>query len=149
MPPSDPAPLPPDPARPAPEYADAGLGVLVVDDNSAVRRILALALPGAGFSVRLAADGQEAVGVYREHWRDIDLVLLDVLMPGMSGPRTLAALQEINPGVRCCFMSGQTGPYPVHKLLAMGARDLLCKPFTDLEALRLTLRQLARPEGAG
>jgi CheY-like chemotaxis protein len=114
-----------------------------VDDEAAVLRTLARALPPGGLGVRVAGGGREAVEVYREHWRSIDLVLLDVLMPDMDGLATLAALRQINPAVRCCFMSGQTTRCPVHKLLALGAVDILLKPFGDLGELRRTLRELA------
>jgi CheY-like chemotaxis protein len=131
----------PAPTRPAPAPPRGRL--LVVDDEAGIRRVLSLALPRAGFEVRLAASGREAVEAYRVYWRDIDLVLLDVLMPGgLDGPQTLAALREINPDVRCCFMSGHTAHYPVHKLLALGAADLLFKPFANLADLRQTLRGL-------
>jgi DNA-binding NtrC family response regulator len=138
-------------SQPAPGKADdpsPGLQLLVVDDEAGVRRIVALALTRAGFGVRVAASGGEAVEVYREHWRTIDLVLLDVLMPGgLDGPHTLAALQEINPAVRCCFMSGHTAHYPIHKLLALGALNVLFKPFANLAELRQTLRELAQADG--
>jgi DNA-binding NtrC family response regulator len=116
----------------------------VVDDEPGLRRVVGAALERAGFGVRLAGTGREAVALYREHGQSIDLVLLDVVMPGgLDGPQTLAALREINPDVRCCFMSGDTAHYPIHKLLAMGALDLLFKPFADLRELRQTVRQLA------
>jgi CheY-like chemotaxis protein len=125
------------PEKPGPQ-------LLLVDDEPAIRRFMGLALSRLGFGMRLAADGREAVEVYSEHWRAIDLVLLDVLMPGgLDGVETLAALKGINSAVRCCFMSGHTGHYPVHKLLAMGAVDVLIKPFTDLAELGQTLRQHA------
>jgi DNA-binding NtrC family response regulator len=138
-------------SQPSPGKADEpspGLQLLVVDDEAGIRRIVSLALTRAGFGVRLAANGGEAVEVYREHWRTIDLVLLDVLMPGgMDGPQTLVALQEINPAVRCCFMSGHTAHYPIHKLLALGALNILFKPFANLAELRQTLRELAQADG--
>jgi CheY-like chemotaxis protein len=143
-----PPPQPPDPARPGADRANAaGPQVLIVDDEPGVRRTLALALERAGFGVRLAGGGLEAVAVYREHGQGIDLVLLDVLMPGMDGPATLAALQAINPAVRCCFMSGHTAHYPIHQLLALGALDLVFKPFANLTELRETLRALVPPSG--
>ena len=66
--------------------------VLVVDDESGVRQMLDVALTHYGFQVRLAATGTEAVEVYRANRQTIALVLLDVQMPGMDGPATLAAL---------------------------------------------------------
>src|SRR5581483_9411212 len=85
--------------------------VLVVEDERAVLQMLDVALRHYGFRVTLAASGEEAVELYRQNHGKIDVVLLDVQMPGMDGPATLAALQKINAGVRCCFMSGHTGRY--------------------------------------
>ena len=109
--------------------------VLVVDDNKAVGMMLESALRHFGFVVRLAVTGREAVELYRESQQSIDLVLLDVQMPGMDGPATLTAIQTINPAVRCCFMSGHTGKYTTEELLDMGAAHLLSKPFVNLNLL--------------
>jgi DNA-binding response OmpR family regulator len=116
-------------------------GVLVVDDDSAVRQMLELGLQVQGFRVRLAGSGAEALAIYTAHHQDIDLVLLDVRMPDLDGPATLEALGRINPGVRCLFMSGYTGAYTEADLLQRGARGLLTKPF-NLQELGARLRQL-------
>src|SRR3954470_11871134 len=68
-------------------------GVLVVDDEECVRDVLDAMLRQQGFAVWLAADGWEALEVYRLHLAAIDLVLLDVRMPGLDGPATLTALR--------------------------------------------------------
>jgi CheY-like chemotaxis protein len=118
-------------------------GVLVVDDEPTVRMVLNLCLRSAGFAVWQAAGGREALEVYRARRAEIDVVLLDVRMPHLDGPRTFAALREINPEVRCCFMSGDAGEYTVGELLAAGAVGFLSKPFrvADVEAL---VRQAVR-----
>ena len=115
--------------------------VLVVDDEGAVRKVLEIALRLSGLEVRLAASGEEAVDLYR---RDggIAAVLLDVQLPGLDGPQTLAALREIDPGVVCCFMSGDTGRYTAEGLLAMGAAHFFAKPFVLAEVVRV-LREVA------
>jgi CheY-like chemotaxis protein len=109
--------------------------VLVVDDDEAVGLMLGLSLRRSGFVVQLAASGPEALPLYRENRQSIALVLLDVQMPGMDGPATLAAIQTINPEVQCCFMSGQTGKYSTTELLALGAAHVLTKPFVSLNVL--------------
>src|SRR5262245_363682 len=76
-----------DPGPPAPP------GVLVADDDAHVRSLLGHFLKREGYAVWLAADGHEALDVYRRHQEDIHLVLLDVRMPRRDGPATLAALQ--------------------------------------------------------
>jgi CheY-like chemotaxis protein len=73
----------------------------VVDDHDAVRTLVVLMLRRAGFTVQSAAHGEEALELYRERHPAIDVVLLDVQMPGLDGPATLAALQEIDPDVKC------------------------------------------------
>src|ERR1700730_10176780 len=104
-------------------------GVLVVDDEPAVRPLLATVLPLYGLDVRAAATGHQAVGLYQEHCPDIAVVLLDVRMPGMDGPATLTALRKINPEVRGCFMSGDTGDYTAEDLFGLGAAHVFPKPF--------------------
>jgi two-component system, OmpR family, response regulator len=122
-----------------------GLGreVLVVDDESTVLTMLDFALRRHAFTVRRAAGGEAAVEVYRRHRGTVAVVLLDVQMPGMDGPQTLAALREIEPEIRCVFMSGNTGRYTAEELLALGAAQILQKPFSLDEAIR-TLLEVAR-----
>lgn len=119
------------------------IGVLVVDDDDLVRPMLAAALPRLGFALWLAASGAEAVAVYGRERAAIHVVLLDVHMPGLDGTQTLAALRQLEPGVRAVFMSGNTGPYSVEELLGLGAADVLVKPFGDLGRLAGALRAAA------
>jgi CheY-like chemotaxis protein len=122
-------------------------GVLVVDDEPIVRNVLTLCLRSVGFAIWQAGDGYEALESYRVRREEIDVVLLDVRMPGLNGPRTFAALREINPEIRCCFMSGDAGEYTVGELLAAGAVGFLAKPFrvAEVEAL---VRQALQTQSA-
>jgi CheY-like chemotaxis protein len=104
-------------------------GILVVDDEACVRGVLEIGLRHYGFSVWLAANGMEAVGLYQRHRDIIDVILMDVRMPAPDGPRTLAALQELNARVRCIFMTGDLGIYSEEGLLALGAVAVLHKPL--------------------
>jgi CheY-like chemotaxis protein len=104
-------------------------GVLIVDDDAQMRALLGIALGHYGYAVWLASSGQEAVDLYRRHEEAIDVVLLDVEMPGVNGADTLAALQKVNRQVHCCFISGDPGCYPRESLLALGAAAVLEKPF--------------------
>ena len=116
--------------------------ILVVEDDHAVRNMLETALRHYGFRVRPAGGGDEAVAVYERHRDTIDLVLLDVQMPRVDGPHTLARLQSMNPDVPCVFMSGHTGEYTAEQLLALGAAAVLAKPFPDLGQLIDLLREV-------
>jgi CheY-like chemotaxis protein len=121
-------------------------GVLVVDDEKIVRGFLALGLRAAGFAVWQADGGRAAVDLYRAHRDEIDVVLLDVRMPGMDGAQTFAALRELNPAVPCCFMSGDPGDVSIAELLTRGAAGFLAKPFSVADVTAL-VRRAARPGG--
>jgi PAS domain S-box-containing protein len=101
------APLPS--AAPAPPLEFPGAGkVLVVDDEEIVRRIARTALERAGYTVLLAADGREAVEVFRREAGEIRLVSLDMTMPGRSGEETFRQLREIRRDVPVLVSSGYT-----------------------------------------
>jgi len=103
--------------------------ILIADDEPLVRAFLQVFLQRLGFAVWMAQDGPEACDLYGQHRSEIVLVLLDVRMPGLDGLQTLSALQTINPGVCCCFMSGDTGVYTQQELLQRGAVRVFAKPF--------------------
>jgi DNA-binding NtrC family response regulator len=150
MPPLDRKRIPPPAAtrqtaegEPAVRQFDERPGVLVVDDDHFVRRILQLGLERDRFDVWLASSGREAIDVYREHRGRIAVVLLDVRMPGLDGPGTLDALREVNPAVLACFMGGGTGAYDPQELLRRGATGIIAKPF-HIDQLTNTLRLLTQ-----
>ncbi len=118
-------------------------GVLVVDDESPVLSFLDVALRKHGFAVWSAADGDQALALYDSHRSGIDVVLLDIRMPGRDGPQTLAALQRLNPDILCCFMSGDCGTYSLEALLALGAARVFKKPFSLSEVIAV-VSQLVR-----
>jgi CheY-like chemotaxis protein len=112
-------------------------GVLVVDDERIVRTVLSASLQQDGFAVWQAASGAEACEVYRREGKNIALVLLDLHMPGLSGPQTLHQLQQIDAGVCCCFMSGNIGNYTEEGLRQLGALAVIPKPFRLDEVAQL------------
>lgn len=114
--------------------------ILVVDDEEMVRDVLRAALTRAGFEVWLAPNGLQAVKIYKRLHDKIALVLLDLLMPELDGPETLRYLQEINPEVKVCILTGTTG-YDEPELLAKGALRIFYKPVR-LDALTNDLHAL-------
>jgi CheY-like chemotaxis protein len=118
--------------------------VLVVDDDGDVRLVVCLLLRSHGLAVREAAGGAEAVALYREHRGSVGLVLLDVRMPGLDGPRTLALLRDVDPTVRCCFLTGGSGDYSDDDLLALGALRVFHKPVSSYAELARTLEGIIR-----
>lgn len=126
-------------------------GVLVVDDEAQVRQLLQRVLAREGFPVWSAPSGPAAAEFYRRNQGLIGAVPLDVKMPGLDGPATLAALRQLNPHVRALIVRGDAGEYTPEALLGMGADAVLQKSF-DLAELSLALgRALAcgQPEQPG
>jgi CheY-like chemotaxis protein len=135
--------------RPAPEERPArrelprtGEGaVLVVDDDVIVRRALATTVDSLGYRAIPAASGTEAVALLQQHRAEVRAVLLDMVMPGMSGRATYLALREVEPEVRVVLMSGFTLNEDIQEILDLGVRAFLSKPYT-LEALASLLATL-------
>lgn len=117
------------------------LTVFVVEDEDAIRRMLDVAFRRHGLDVLLASTGDDAVAIYREHRHAIAVVLLDVRMPDLDGPATLAALRVIDPEVRAGFVSGDTGTYTTDDLIRAGASFVIAKPF-DVAGVVDALRRL-------
>jgi len=112
-------------------------GILIADDEPSVRSLLNTSMQEQGFAVWLAADGQEAIDLYQRHREHIDVVLLDVRMPGLDGPRTLGILREMNPEIRCCLMSGDLGSHAESILRSLGFPALISKPFRPSDIAQL------------
>jgi PAS domain S-box-containing protein len=107
----------------------AGRRALVIDDERDAREVVTTLLSRAGCQVRAYADAREAVAAFAEGWREIDVVILDMVMPGMGGPAAFAALQRIDPRVRVLLLSGHSIDGEAQALIDKGARGFLEKPF--------------------
>ena len=110
------------PARPP------GARILVVDDERVVRRALQRILERDGHAVTLAECGQEAIDSYTARWRELDVVVLDVMMPDVDGREVLRRMRELNPGVRAILSSGFTAESDPS--LTVAGTWLLQKPYT-------------------
>lgn len=119
-------------------------GILVADDDEGIRNMLGMFLSSKGYEVCLAADGNEALHLYRDHWRKIKVALLDVLMPGRDGPSTMGLLLKINPSLSCVIMTGDSGNYTLPEIMALGAKRVVLKPLS-LESLAKELETLCAP----
>ena len=104
--------------------------ILVIDDEEIVRQITTDLLRRLGYEVTGCSNGTEAVEFYRSMWRQIDIVLLDMIMPKLDGRDTFAALHRINPDVRAILMSGYSIDQSVQDTLKQGAAGFLQKPFS-------------------
>jgi PAS domain S-box-containing protein len=106
--------------------------VLVVDDEEIVRKMTVAMLKKMGYSAVPCEDGFEAVEKYREMRDEIDMVILDLVMPKMSGKDTFKALVEINPDVKVLVSSGYSLNDDAQFILDSGAKGFIQKPFRRL-----------------
>jgi CheY-like chemotaxis protein len=113
----------------------------VVEDEAAVRSLAARTLASLGYNVLEAATGGEALGIARRHEGAIDVLVSDVVMPGMNGPAVAEAVAAARPGVRIVFMSGYTDHAIEAENLGMEGAVLLPKPF-DPDLLGRTVRSV-------
>ena len=114
--------------------------VLMVEDEAAVRHVVQLMLERMGMHVLAALDAQDALRVIQMHAGPIDLLLTDVIMPGLNGRQLAERVQALRPTIRTVYMSGYTDDAVVQQVVRHSDALYLQKPF-DAEALSRTLRQ--------
>ncbi len=124
--------------------------ILLVDDEESLIALGARMLEHLGFTVMTAADGLQAVDLYRERGKEIDLVLMDLTMPHMDGAEAFGELRRLNPDVRVVLASGYSHEDVVSRFAGKGLAGVLQKPYT-LAKLRESLAGLmpARSDGEG
>jgi two-component system cell cycle sensor histidine kinase/response regulator CckA len=126
--------------------SDLKATILLVDDESMIRGLGQVVLDRAGFHVLTADDGVEAVEVFSKEHDRIDLVILDVTMPRMSGRDAFGHLLEIDPSARILFSTGYSDE---HIAELEGAVGLLSKPYRPHELLTAVQSALDIPATAG
>ncbi|HKD08086.1 MAG TPA: response regulator [Bryobacteraceae bacterium] len=102
--------------------------ILVVDDEPEIRKLVTAMLTGHGYHVLTADTGENAVRILNNH-PDIDLLLTDVVSPGMSGPMIADEIAAIKPDIRVLFMSGYDNTQVVQRYIVEKGYSLLSKPF--------------------
>jgi CheY-like chemotaxis protein len=114
------------------EVANNGQGekVLVIDDEDAVRNVLGLSLAHLGYDVDTASSGREGLEKFQAAQGTVRLVILDLLMPGLSGEDVFYRLREMQPDLRVLIVSGFSSAHVVERLLEEGGSDFIQKPFS-------------------
>ena len=120
----------------APEMLTGQETVLLTEDEDSVRVVAPAALERRGYRVLAAADGESAIAISRAFPGHIDLLVTDVVMPGMNGRELAEQLEMMRPGMRVLFVSGYTDDAVLWKGVSLDGRALLQKPFTSLELAR-------------
>lgn len=114
--------------------------VLLVEDNEFVRAVTEQILKNAGFEVLCGQNGNEALSISRRYNGDIDLVLTDIVLPGMAGPELGRELRRERPKIKVLLTSGYADAEPEHEIPNL--EFYLAKPFsvsTLMEKIREVL----------
>ena len=115
--------------------------ILLVDDEKMVLEVSKEMLESLGYRVYAFRSGQEAIAFYMEKQKEISLVILDMLMPEMSGGETFDRLREINPDVKVLLCSGYGIDGKAQTVMARGCDGFLQKPFR-MEELSHKIRKM-------
>jgi CheY-like chemotaxis protein len=114
--------------------------VLIADDEEFIRRVTGRTLESFGYRVLLAANGNEALEIYREHHPEISVVITDMMMPGMDGASVIRALAAIDQHVKIIASSGVTGHDARAREAGACVRHFLPKPCSAETLLKVLRR---------
>ncbi len=115
--------------------------VLLVDDEEVIQEVCRELLEAIGYRVFSAIDGKEALKLYRKNKDKIDLVLLDMTMPNMSGSEVYDRMKEMNPDIKVLFSSGYSIDGEATDILKRGCNGFIQKPF-NINALSQKIREM-------
>jgi len=118
------------------EITPGGGTVMVVDDEAFILEVTSELLDKLGYKVMTARGGKEAIDLYRAQWRDIDVIMLDMIMPEMSGDATFDELRAINPGAKVILASGYSLTGRAKEIMEKGAVSFIQKPYQLSELSR-------------
>ncbi|HBC87740.1 MAG TPA: hypothetical protein DCZ94_12350 [Lentisphaeria bacterium] len=127
-----------DDSKPESTLKRKGIRILLVDDEEIVRNMVGSMLRSFGHKVMTCNDGLEAVEFYRNSWKDIDLVVLDIMMPRMNGKEAFVSMKSINSEIRVLLASGYSMDGETQGLLDAGAKAFIQKPF-NMKELSLSI----------
>src|SRR3954463_9594097 len=114
--------------------------ILVVDDEPEVRKLVGAMVSNFGYTVLTADSGEHALTVYKNNG-PIELLITDVIAPGMSGPMLADKLTELQPDLKVLYISGYDNTQVVQKYVIERGHKLLSKPFT-VEEMKAKVREM-------
>jgi CheY-like chemotaxis protein len=115
--------------------------VLLVDDEEIIQKVCKELLEAIGYRIFTAKDGKEALKLYKKNQDKIDLVLLDMTMPNMSGSEVYDRMKEMNPNIKVLLSSGYSIDGEATEILERGCNGFIQKPF-NLNALSQKIRKI-------
>ena len=104
--------------------------ILFADDNDVVLDVGEKLLQKLGYQPLLAKSGQEAIEVFKKNQKEVDLTILDMRMPDLSGLEIFAEINKIRPGLKVLIMSGDPEDDRIEELLSLGCIGFIPKPFS-------------------
>lgn len=116
--------------RPVDDISTSTGTILFIDDEKPIAALGKGMLNKLGFEAFVATSGAEAIAIYEEHQREIDLVILDMIMPGMNGGEVYNRLKKINPQVKVILSSGYSLNEQAREIMTRGCNAFLQKPFS-------------------
>ncbi|HTS28615.1 MAG TPA: response regulator [Bryobacteraceae bacterium] len=125
---------------------DSAQTVLVVDDHTPVRRLIIRMLGRCGFKTLEAGTGAQALALFQDARATIDLAIIDMLMPNMSGLDVAAELGRQYPEVKILYLSGHPGSIAIDCIRRRAPEHLLLKPFTEQSLVDRVSSLLARDD---
>ncbi|UCF00532.1 MAG: PAS domain S-box protein [Deltaproteobacteria bacterium] len=124
--------------QPEPELLEGGTEtILLVDDEEFILDLGKQIFARCGYTVLTALDGETALEFYRKEQGNIDLVILDLVMPGMSGRECLEGLRNINPRAKVVIASGYSDTGPMKEAIEAGAKSFISKPYEMKQLLQV------------
>lgn len=118
--------------------------ILVVDDEPEIRKLVSAMVRQFGYAVLTADSGEHAMTLYKNHKEPIELLIADVVAPGMSGPMLADKLTTLQPDLKVLYISGYDDTHVVQKYVVEKGHALLAKPFT-VEELKSKMQELVAP----
>ena len=130
-------------------YSSKNMGnILLVDDEEMIIETGRALLKSMGYKVYEARKGERALQIYKKHGNEIDVVLLDLIMPGMRGEEVYGELIKMNPQAKVVIISGYADERTVQDVLRKGCSGFLQKPFNIKELARILNETMGDRRGA-
>ncbi len=116
--------------------AKSSLHILLVEDEELLQQAIVETMTELGYKVSVYQNGKEALEFYKKSWGNIDLVILDMVMPVMGGKNTFLAMRNINNNLIVLIISGYSLTEKVQSIIDEGAKGFIQKPFKMNDLLK-------------
>lgn len=110
--------------------------ILVAEDDEMLRKLASTVLGEFGYTVLLAKDGDDAVEQFKKNKDDIQLIILDMIMPGRNGLETYNAIKAVKPDIPALFASGYTADIIKMNTASESQFDFIMKPLSPIDLLK-------------